>query len=136
MASEQNRSLDTIHPDRLNIKTAELKTEKKSNVVTFVKEKLEQQETSGSGSLAEDYDKMEEEMLTAERKENRSQDEEDDDDLDETLGEMLLGLTEMFPQFVHTGTVAFVKNTCILTQALLRLAKAATRIAFSTVTTI
>ena len=29
--------------------------------------------------------------------------EEDDNDLDETLGERLLGLTEMFSQFMHTG---------------------------------
>ena len=61
--------------------------------------------------------------------------EDDDDDLDETLGERLLGLTKMFPQFVHTGTAALVMNTCSLSQALLRLAKAATWIAFSTTTT-
>ena len=61
--------------------------------------------------------------------------EEDDDDLDETLGERLLGLTEMFPQFMHTGTVALAKKTCSLSQALLRLAKAVTWIAIANATT-
>ena len=35
--------------------------------------------------------------------------EEDDDDIDETLGERLLGLTEMFPDFLTNGTVSIVK---------------------------
>ena len=35
--------------------------------------------------------------------------EEDDDDIDETLAERLLGLTEMFPDFVTNGTVSIVK---------------------------
>jgi len=61
-------------------------------------------------------------------------DEEDDDDIDETLVERLVGLTEMFPQFVRTGTVSLVKNSWSLSLASLGLAKAATWVVFSTAT--
>jgi len=42
--------------------------------------------------------------------------EEDDDDIDETLAERLLGLTEMFPDFVTNGTTSIFKNSVSLTK--------------------
>jgi len=42
--------------------------------------------------------------------------EEDDDDIDETLAERLLGLTEMFPDFVTNGTNSIFKNSVSLSK--------------------
>jgi len=61
-------------------------------------------------------------------------DEEDDDDIDETLAERLVGLTEMFPQFIRTGSVKLVKNSWVFSQASFSFAKAATWVVFSTAT--
>ena len=43
-------------------------------------------------------------------------DEEDDDDIDETLVERLVGLTEMFPDFVRSGTVGLVNGSVSLSK--------------------
>ena len=43
-------------------------------------------------------------------------DEEDDDDIDETLVERLVGLTEMFPDFVRCGTVGLVNGSVSLSK--------------------
>jgi len=43
-------------------------------------------------------------------------DEEDDDDIDETLVERLVGLTEMFPDFVRSGTVSLVTGSVSLSK--------------------
>jgi import receptor subunit TOM22 len=61
-------------------------------------------------------------------------DEEDDDDIDETLAERLVGLTEMFPQFLRTGSVSLVKGSWSFSQASFSFVKAATWVVFSTAT--
>jgi len=61
-------------------------------------------------------------------------DEEDDDDIDETLTERLVGLTEMFPQFIRNGSVRLAKGSMALSQASFSFAKAATWVIFSTAT--
>jgi len=61
-------------------------------------------------------------------------DEEDDDDIDETLAERLVGLTEMFPDFVRNGSVSLVKGSWSLTQSCYSLARAASWVVFSSAT--
>lgn len=61
-------------------------------------------------------------------------DEEDDDDIDETLTERLIGLTEMFPDFVRDGSVSVVKGSWSLTQSCYSLARAASWVIFSSAT--
>jgi len=60
--------------------------------------------------------------------------EEDDDDIDETLTERLIGLTEMFPDFVRNGTVSLVKGSWSLTQSAYSFSKAASWVVFSSAT--
>ena len=64
-------------------------------------------------------------MVTAARpaatlEEVGDEDEEDEEDIDETLMERLVGLTEMFPDFVTNGTVSLVKVcfTCVKNKGL------------------
>ena len=57
--------------------------------------------------------------------------EEDDDDLDETIAERLLGLTEMFPDFMRTGTVSLVKGSVGLTKSCYAMGRTASWIIFS-----
>jgi len=61
-------------------------------------------------------------------------DEEEDDDIDETLAERLVGLTEMFPDFVKTGSVSLVKSSWSLTQSCYSLGRAASWVIFSSAT--
>jgi len=61
-------------------------------------------------------------------------DEEDDDDIDETLTERLIGLTEMFPDFVRNGSVNLVKGSWSLTQSCYSLGRAAAWVVFSSAT--
>jgi len=58
--------------------------------------------------------------------------EEDDDDIDETLTERLIGLTEMFPDFLTNGTVSLVKNSWAGTKHLYGFSRSAAWIFFST----
>jgi len=62
------------------------------------------------------------------------EDDEEDDDFDESLGERLVGLTEMFPQFLRTGSLKLVSGSWSLSKASLGFAKAASWIIFSTAT--
>jgi len=57
--------------------------------------------------------------------------EEDDDDIDETLTERLIGLTEMFPNFMRTGTVSLVKGSWSTSQTLYSFTRSAAWIFFS-----
>jgi len=61
-------------------------------------------------------------------------DEEDDDDIDETLAERLIGLTEMFPDFVRNGSVGLVKGSWSLAQSCYSLTRAASWVVFSSAT--
>jgi len=61
-------------------------------------------------------------------------DEEDDDDIDETLTERLIGLTEMFPDFVRNGSVSLVKGSWSLAQSCYSLTRAASWVVFSSAT--
>jgi len=76
--------------------------------------------------------------VTAERPaatlEEVDDEEEDDDDIDETLAERLVGLTEMFPDFVRTGSVSLVKSSWSLTQSCYSLGRAASWVIFSSAT--
>lgn len=58
-------------------------------------------------------------------------DEEDDDDIDETLAERLVGLTEMFPGFVRTGSSSLVKGSVSLTCSAYSLARTVSWLVFS-----
>jgi len=62
------------------------------------------------------------------------EDDEEDDDFDETLTERLIGLTEMFPQFVRTGSVKLVSGSWSLSKASFSFAKSAAWVVFSTAT--
>merc|ERR1711971_1487311 len=62
------------------------------------------------------------------------EDDEEDDDFDETLSERLIGLTEMFPQFVRTGSVKVVSGSWSLSKAFFSFAKSAAWVVFSTAT--
>jgi len=57
--------------------------------------------------------------------------EEDDDDIDETIAERLLGLTEMFPDFMTRGTVGLVKGSLGFTQSCYAMGRTASWIVFS-----
>jgi len=59
-------------------------------------------------------------------------DEEDDDDIDETLTERLIGLTEMFPDGLRTGSVSLVKGSWSLTKSAYGMGRSAAWIVFST----
>jgi len=76
--------------------------------------------------------------VTAERPaatlEEVDDDEEDDDDIDETLTERLIGLTEMFPDFVRNGSVSLVKGSWTLAQSCYSLTRAASWVVFSSAT--
>jgi len=61
-------------------------------------------------------------------------DDDEDDDIDETLVERLVGLTEMLPQFITSGSVSLAKGSWALSLASFGLAKAATWVIFSTAT--
>merc|ERR1711942_260966 len=58
----------------------------------------------------------------------------DDDDIDETLTERLIGLTEMFPDFVRNGSVSLVKGSWTLAQSRYSLTRAASWVVFSSAT--
>jgi import receptor subunit TOM22 len=58
--------------------------------------------------------------------------EEDDDDIDETLAERLVGLSEMFPDGLRSGTVSLFKNSWSATQYLYSFSRSAGWIFFST----
>lgn len=60
--------------------------------------------------------------------------EEDDDDIDETLVERLVGLTEMFPDFVTAGSVALVKGSWNLTTKMYSMTKSVSWVVFSSAT--
>jgi import receptor subunit TOM22 len=60
------------------------------------------------------------------------EEEEDDEDIDETLTERLIGLTEMFPNFVRKGTVSLVKGSWGASQSLYGFSRSAAWIFFST----
>jgi len=62
------------------------------------------------------------------------EDDEEDDDFDETLSERLIGLTEMFPQFMRTGSVKLVSGSWSLSKASFSFAKSAAWVVFSTAT--
>ena len=68
---------------------------------------------------------------TATLEEVTDDEEEDDDDLDETIAERLLGLTEMFPDFVRSGTVGLVKGSLGLTKSCYAMSRTASWIIFS-----
>jgi len=55
--------------------------------------------------------------LTNPGDDDEDDDEEDDDDIDETLTERLIGLTEMFPDSLRSGSVALVKGSWSLTKS-------------------
>ena len=58
-------------------------------------------------------------------------DEEDDDDIDETLVERLVGLTEMFPDFVRCGTVGLVNGSVSLSKWSYSMSRTVSWIVFS-----
>jgi len=58
--------------------------------------------------------------------------EEDDDEIDETLTERLIGLTEMFPEFVRHGAVSLVKGSWSGTKYMYGFSRSAAWIFFST----
>merc|ERR1712080_541748 len=62
------------------------------------------------------------------------EEDDDEDEVDETLIERLVGLTEMFPQFIRNGSVSLAKGSMALSQASFSFAKAATWVIFSTAT--
>jgi len=64
--------------------------------------------------------------------ENADDEEEEDDDIDETLTERLIGLTEMFPDFVRNGTVSLVKGSVGATKYMYGFSRSAAWIFFST----
>eukprot|EP00088_Acartia_fossae_P017646 TRINITY_DN20082_c0_g1_i1.p1 TRINITY_DN20082_c0_g1~~TRINITY_DN20082_c0_g1_i1.p1 ORF type:complete len:280 (-),score=104.23 TRINITY_DN20082_c0_g1_i1:597-1436(-) len=59
-------------------------------------------------------------------------DDDDDEDIDETLSERLVGLTEMFPDFVRNGTVSLVKGSWDATKYMYGFSRSAAWIFFST----
>jgi len=59
-------------------------------------------------------------------------DEEDDDDIDETLYERLVGLTEMFPESLTTGSVSLIKGTISLSKSLYNFSRSAGWVIFTT----
>jgi len=59
-------------------------------------------------------------------------DDEEDEDIDETLTERLIGLTEMFPECVRNGTVSLVKGSYGMTKSLYGYSRSAAWIFFST----
>merc|ERR1712038_1368476 len=59
------------------------------------------------------------------------EDEEDEEDIDETLMERLVGLTEMFPDFVTNGTVSLVKGSVSLTKWSYSMSRTVSWIVFS-----
>jgi len=60
--------------------------------------------------------------------------EEDDDDIDETYVERLIGLTEMFPQSLTSGSVNLVKGCISMTQNTYNFARAASWVVFTSAT--
>jgi len=58
--------------------------------------------------------------------------EEDDEDIDETLAERLMGLSEMFPESLRAGTTSLVKNSWSGSQYLYGFTRSAAWILFST----
>jgi len=75
-------------------------------------------------------------LVTADRpaaslQEVEDDDEEDDDDIDETVMERLVGLTEMFPEFVRNGTVKLVSGSWGLTKWSYSMSKSVSWIVFS-----
>ena len=68
---------------------------------------------------------------TATLQEVSDDEEEDDDDLDETIAERLLGLTEMFPDFVRTGSVRLVKGSVGFTKSCYSLSRTVSWVVFS-----
>jgi len=61
-------------------------------------------------------------------------DEEDDEDIDETVMERLVGLTEMFPDFVTAGSVALVKGSWSLTTKMYSMTRSVSWVVFSSAT--
>ena len=71
-------------------------------------------------------------VVTAARPEvEEDDDEEDDDDIDETLVERLVGLTEMFPDFVRSGTVGLVNGSVSLSKWSYSMSRTVSWIVFS-----
>ena len=68
---------------------------------------------------------------TATLEEVSDDEEEDDDDLDETIAERLLGLTEMFPDFVRNGTVGMVNGSWGFAKSCYAMSRTVSWIAFS-----
>ena len=68
---------------------------------------------------------------TATLEELTDDEEEDDDELDETIAERLLGLTEMFPDFVRSGTVGLVNGSWGFAKSCYGLSRTVSWIAFS-----
>ena len=68
---------------------------------------------------------------TATLEEVTDDEEEDDDDLDETIAERLLGLTEMFPDFLTKGTVGLVNGSWGFTKSCYAMSRTVSWIAFS-----
>lgn len=60
--------------------------------------------------------------------------EEDDDDIDETIVERLVGLTEMFPQSLTSGSVNLVKGCISMSQNTYNFARAASWVVFTSAT--
>lgn len=86
--------------------------------------------------LAPDPEAAERPVVTATRpaatlEEVEDDGEEDDDDIDETLGERLLGLTEMFPDFLTNGTVSIAKGSVSWTKWSYEKSRTVSFIAFS-----
>jgi len=61
-------------------------------------------------------------------------DEEDDDDIDETLIERLVGLTEMFPESLTSGTVSLIKGSFSMTKSAYSFGRSAAWVVFTTAT--
>jgi len=61
-------------------------------------------------------------------------DEEDDEDIDETIIERLVGLTEMFPESLTNGSVSLVKGTFSMTKSCYSFARSAAWVVFTSAT--
>ncbi|RWS28070.1 mitochondrial import receptor subunit TOM22-like protein [Leptotrombidium deliense] len=62
------------------------------------------------------------------------EDSDDDEDIDETLGERLYGLTEMFPQFIRSGVHKLTLNTLSGLKSFYGFSRSAVWIVFSSST--
>lgn len=75
-------------------------------------------------------------MLDESDDEEESEEEEDEDDIDETLGERLVGLAEMFPESLRRGTCSLLSNSVSLAKWSYSMSRTISWIVFSSSVTL